>query len=438
MLLEHGATEAEIEAAAGDDMLDLLAADRLLVPAERRYTVDDVSSLTTMPPDLSRKFWRALGFADVVASDAVFTDLDIEAIQIFQTMVAVGVAEVDTALQLARVIGASMARIADAGRCRRRPSACRRCTAARTACSRPTASPAWPPRRSRRWRACSSSCGAGTCRRRSAGPCSCAPATTPAALPVLAVGFADMVGYTMISQQISQSELAALVSRFEEVAHDTVAANGGRVVKMIGDEVMFVADTATDAARIGLALAAAYADDEMLSDVRVSLAMGPLLLQDGDFFGPTVNLASRVVHIANPGSVVVTDEFHRELDLENRELATLDHPAGRGDPGGAEPGATDAPAGTVEHPAVDGPVEHPAVDHPSDFAFTALRPRNIKDVGRVQLWSLYRRSEGPTSYDRRMGRRWQRLAEVLRDLEELRERGARPAGHGAGARARAG
>src|SRR6202023_3616104 len=70
--------------------------------------------------------------------------------------------------------------------------------------------------------------------------------------PVVAVGFADMVGFTMLSQHLGDEELAAVVARFEELAHDTVVALGGRVVKMIGDEVMFVVQTATSAAEIGL------------------------------------------------------------------------------------------------------------------------------------------------------------------------------------------
>jgi len=65
-----------------------------------------------------------------------------------------------------------------------------------------------------------------------------------------------------------------VVRRFEEISHDTVTSLGGRVVKMIGDEVMFVVDNVVAAARIGLTLAEAYADDELLSDVRVSLAWG--------------------------------------------------------------------------------------------------------------------------------------------------------------------
>ena len=68
-----------------------------------------------------------------------------------------------------------------------------------------------------------------------------------------------------------------------------------------------------DAARIGLSLADAYADDDLLSDVRVGLACGPVLLRDGDYFGPTVNLAHRIVNIGNPGTVLMSDEFHSAL-----------------------------------------------------------------------------------------------------------------------------
>jgi hypothetical protein len=163
-----------------------------------------------------------------------------------------------------------------------------------------------------------------------------------------------------------------------------VTAGGGRVVKMIGDEAMFVADSALAAARIGLALAEAYADDELLSDVRVALAVGPVLVQDGDFYGPVVNVASRVVNMAAPGAVIVTDEFHTAVE---------------GDV--AEAGAA------------------------GEFEFGPLRPRRVKDLGRIQLWVLHRPGVEPVTLDRRLGGRWERLTEVLHDLDELREKGER-------------
>jgi adenylate cyclase len=195
----------------------------------------------------------------------------------------------------------------------------------------------------------------------------------PGQSPVLAVGFADMVGFTTLSQQLSEPELAAVVARFEEVAHDTVTGGGGRVVKMIGDEAMFVADSVPD--------------DELLSDVRVALAVGPVLVQDGDFYGPVVNLASRAVNMAAPGAVIVTDEFHAALETATRSRT--------------------------------------GAGHPLEFAFVAVRPRRVKDLGRVQLWVLYRPGAEPVALDRRLGGRWERLTDVLLDLDELREKGER-------------
>jgi adenylate cyclase len=215
-------------------------------------------------------------------------------------------------------------------------------------------------------------------------------ARAPGTLPLLCVGFADMVGFTVLSQQLSEEELAVVVSRFEEVAHYTVTGAGGRLVKMIGDEAMFVTESPLSAARIALGLAEAYAGDELLSDVRVGLAEGPVLVQDGDYYGPVVNLAHAVVGLADPGSVLLSDDFHAAL------LHEL-HPAG---------GAA-------------------ATDVEGEFAFRAVRPRLIRDLGRVQLWVLHRPGSRPTFVGQRIGRGWERLAEVMHDIEDLRSRGER-------------
>ena len=90
---------------------DTLVADRLLLPAARRYTQVEVAEMTGMDLDLARRFWRALGFPDVPLDERMFTDLDIEALVTLQSMMELGVADVDTSLQFARVIGSSMARM---------------------------------------------------------------------------------------------------------------------------------------------------------------------------------------------------------------------------------------------------------------------------------------------------------------------------------------
>lgn len=430
LLHEAGATDAEIDAAERDEVLDLLLADRLLVPGGPRYNEKEVEQRTEMPVELARRFWRALGFADVDSDDRVFTDLDVEAIVLIRGLVALGVADIDNGLQLARVIGSSMARIAEAevspalagGQLRAGTASDDSVEAASfLADMADTTLPAMVRLLEFAWRRHVQAATRRAMMLRSRGG---------GVLPTLCVGFADMVGFTTLSQQLSDEELAVVVSRFEEVAHDTVTAGGGRLVKMIGDEAMFVAESAVAGSRIALALAEAYADDELLSDVRVGMALGPVLAQDGDYFGPVVNLAHRIVNLAHPGTVVLSDDCHAAV---LREL----HPAGghRGPQGVATHRAPGAFAGGSDDygqaaPALeaDGDELEDDDEGVAEFAFRSVRPRQIKDVGRVQLWALHRPGAEPREPESRAGRGWERLAEVLRDIDDLRERGERALG----------
>jgi len=379
ILLMHGATEEEIDKAVRDGVIDLFVAERMLVPSRRRYTRAEVADLTGVELDKLERFWRALGFANVDDDDRAFTDLDLEAVRLFQGMQALGATDTDTALQMARVIGSSMARIAEAELVPGNmvsPEVDPVLSADAFASVADETIPAMAKLLEFVWRR---QVAAGIQRSmmlRSHG-------LAPGQSPLLAVGFADMVGFTLLSQHLSDEELAAVVGRFEEISHDIVTSKRGRVVKMIGDEVMFVVESVADAARIGLDLADAYADDDLLSDVRVGLASGPVLLRDGDYFGPTVNLAHRIVNIGNPGTVLLSDEFHTALVAEA----------------------------------------------PDEFTAQPLRPRLLKDLGRVQLWWCGRAGQEAVGTgaeaDRRRNVRWERLSEVLRDLEELRGVGER-------------
>lgn len=123
----------------------------------------------------------------------------------------------------------------------------------------------------------------------------------------MSVGFIDLVGFTTRSRQMRGDELAEFVLRFEAMAHDTVTALHGRLVKLIGDEVMYVAVDPTDGCRIAEALLATFSTDPALTP-RGGLAYGEVLSRGGDFFGATVNLAARLVDQAVPGEVLMTEE----------------------------------------------------------------------------------------------------------------------------------
>jgi adenylate cyclase len=122
---------------------------------------------------------------------------------------------------------------------------------------------------------------------------------------VRAVGFADLVQFTRLVRRLTERELAAMVQRFEALASDVITGHGGRVVKTVGDEVLFVVRPGPAAARIALDIAEVLGGDELLPDVRVGMATGPVVARLGDVFGTTVNRASRLTALARPGAVLV-------------------------------------------------------------------------------------------------------------------------------------
>ncbi|MGG5751232.1 adenylate/guanylate cyclase domain-containing protein [Zafaria sp. Z1313] len=119
-----------------------------------------------------------------------------------------------------------------------------------------------------------------------------------------AVGFADLVSYTSLSRRMNERTLAQLVQRFENKCAEIISVGGGRLVKTIGDEVLFVAETPQAGARISLTLSQEFARDEVLPNTRVSMVWGRILSRLGDVYGPTVNLAARLTALAEPGTVL--------------------------------------------------------------------------------------------------------------------------------------
>lgn len=315
--------------------MGLLAVAAAALPAGARYTPVELSGTVGIDRELAQRYWRALGFPDAADDDRIFTDADAEALATIDAMLATGFTSIEVSIQLTRVIGASLARIAEA-MVSSAPQRLSEATASETDLFTMAASSNLDAQ-SRLldyiWRRHLQAAS----RRRLISENRTGRPTVP-----LAIGFADLVGFTALSQQISETELADLVGRFEALAFDQVTAHGGRVAKMIGDEVMFVVDDVTAAVETALSLSEAYADDELLSDVRVGLAAGDVLAREGDYYGPVVNLASRIVNIALPGAVVVADSVRDALAADPR------------------------------------------------YVFHGLRSRSLKDIGRVRLWRCRR------------------------------------------------
>jgi adenylate cyclase len=150
-------------------------------------------------------------------------------------------------------------------------------------------------------------------------------AADPGGQPMLAVGFVDLVDFTRTSSALDPNDIGALLNKFESLVWDVVTEAGGQVVKLIGDEAMFVCPAAIEAARAATEVIGACRRVK-LPEARAGLAFGPLLARAGDYFGVAVNLASRLVERADPGGVLIDERF-REALREDGELAL--EPGGR-------------------------------------------------------------------------------------------------------------
>jgi class 3 adenylate cyclase len=139
----------------------------------------------------------------------------------------------------------------------------------------------------------------------------------------LAIGFVDLVGSTTLQGGLDPAELGAQVTRFETRAFDVVAAGGGRLVKFIGDEIMVAALDPVVGCHIVLDLVEAFTADG--TQPRGGLVFGEVLFRHGDYYGPVVNLAARLVDTAIPGEVLVDASVAEEAKDEGLSF----EPAGR-------------------------------------------------------------------------------------------------------------
>ncbi|MPV38393.1 adenylate/guanylate cyclase domain-containing protein [Georgenia subflava] len=132
------------------------------------------------------------------------------------------------------------------------------------------------------------------------------PDTDPFHMPLRrALGFVDMVAYTRRSTELGTHALAELVQTFEYTSRDVITSHGARVVKTIGDAVLYIADDVTTAADVAAELVAELQAKKDMLPVRASLVWGGVISRNGDVFGPTVNLASRLVDVAPPGAILM-------------------------------------------------------------------------------------------------------------------------------------
>jgi adenylate cyclase len=290
---------------------DIAEIQQRLIGGAMKYTREEVAADAGVPLEAVRVLWRSMGYADVGEAVA-FTEEDVAALHRMLHLIEVGQLDPDTANDLVRALGQTSSRLADwqvntlaglmerAGKIDVADGLALR-TLDAFADELDELMPDLEALLVYVWRRAMA-----TAVTRAAAVGGASPDGSEAG--VLSVGFADMVGYTRLSRRLPEDELAGLVQRFEAVSADIVAACGGRLVKTVGDEILFVAAAADQAADIAVRLHATHADDETMPEVRIGLATGQVLSRMGDVFGTTVNLASRLTALAKPGGTLIDAE----------------------------------------------------------------------------------------------------------------------------------
>jgi adenylate cyclase len=273
-----------------------------------RYNRFEAAKAAGVAPDRARQVWLALGFADVGDEARVFTNADVGALRTWETLVNSGKIAPSEEMPHVRAIGQTMSRLADwqvreiMARVSGLAGNNEQIRAALAAEMSDTLLPVVEGLQSYAWR------------RHLVAAASRILPTPPGELSAgtMVVGFADIVGYTSTVRHTDIEELASLLESFEENAAETIVTNHGRVVKSLGDEVLFAVDQARDAARIAVRLSDAGRDSG-LPQLRVGMARGTVLTRLGDVYGPTVNLASRLTSLARPGAVLVDRDLAQAL-----------------------------------------------------------------------------------------------------------------------------
>lgn len=367
---EHGGATSGADACRADYEALRSAIMSRLLGREHRVRRREVAREAHVPFLTARRIWHALGFPRLGGTDMAFTDADLDIVSSIADLRQAPMVDDELVLELSRSLARSTDRLADwqtsllmesVGSRRRGDDSVdtdalwsRRLTDAERAevvRMMLTLADQLEPMLVYAWRRHLAS-SLGQLLNDDQG-------IAPEATDERSVGFADLVGFTSVVSRLSERRVSALVGEFEALAADVVTAHGGRIVKTIGDEVLFVTSRAASAAAIGLDLVDALRMAKEMPQLRVGLATGSVVAQFGDVFGTTVNRASRLTGAAQPGMVV----------LDN---------------------ATQSSLATV-----------------SGFEMRSLEPRPLRGLGVTPLWELRRtcgpERRGPVTIRKRVG-----------------------------------
>jgi adenylate cyclase len=307
-LVAQGVTLEELKAAAAEDRLAMLPVEWMLAGEGRTYTGNEIAAQSGVDVEVLLRQREALGLPRPDPDERAFTEDDVKAAHISRQFLEGGLPLAEM-LEVARVIGMTMAQLAEANRAlfRRalmRPGDTERDLGMRFA----EAAKAMMPLVGELLMYALTMHQREQIRSDAIGQAEAAAGELPGSAEV-AVCFADMVGFTKLGESLPPDEVGMLAGRLGEMASH-VAKPPVRLIKMIGDAAMLVSPQPRPLLEAALTLVEqAEAQGEGFPPLRAGVAWGPALNRFGDWYGHPVNLASRITAIALPGSVLATPEL---------------------------------------------------------------------------------------------------------------------------------
>lgn len=306
-LHEDGVPFEELERAVREDRLALLPVERLLGGEQPRYSANELAAKTGVDVEFLNRQWQALGFPLTAPDEPVYTDADLEAAKRAKVFADAGLPE-EGLIEVARVIGRSMANIASAmrelvGQALARPGDTEYERGLRYAKAAQALVPEVGPMLQQVL--------AGHLREQISQEVVTRAELAEGAIPggeQAAVGFADLVGFTRLGEETPPEELGTLVRRFNALTQEVVEAPV-QIVKLIGDAAMLVAPQPEPLLDVLLNLAERVdAEGDDFPQIHAGVAYGRALRHAGDWYGPPVNRASRLTTIARPGAVLADED----------------------------------------------------------------------------------------------------------------------------------
>jgi adenylate cyclase len=303
-LHDEGFSLDALRQAVAERRLALLPVDRVLGGT---YTATEIEERTGLPAELMIRIRRLMGLPKPDPDDRVFSDEDIEAARSTKMFLDAGFDE-DQIIEITRVLGEGMARLAATITASfvetfLKPNDSEDEVALRFAGLAEQLTPATAPILVAGFKQhLRDSVQRGMLGREQL------EAGDLGDSQELAVCFADLVGFTRLGGQVEVRELGTVAGQLARMAASLTEAPV-RLIKTIGDAAMFVSPEPEPLIAVALDLVAAFEEQELPS-LRAGIAFGPAFIRAGDYYGNSVNLASRVTGVARPGSVLCTAEIH--------------------------------------------------------------------------------------------------------------------------------